>query len=69
MDGLGVQNRDNEVELDASVSDPHPFHHLPPSDMHGLYHCLGLAVVPGDETIFRHNSSLCGPRTYRVFLR
>lgn len=40
-----------------------------PFVMHGLYHCLGLAVVPGDETIFRHNSSLRGPRTYRVFLR
>lgn len=29
---------------------------------------LWLAAVPGDETIFRHNSSLCGPRTYCVFL-
>lgn len=29
---------------------------------------LWLAAVPGDETIFRHNSPLCGPRTYCVFL-
>lgn len=30
---------------------------------------LGLAAVPGDDTIFRHFAPLCGPRTYCVFLR
>lgn len=40
----------------------------PPPLSHTAVPLLGLPGAPGNETNFRHNSSLCGSRTYCVLL-